>query len=175
MPGCWRSIGRVKMCNRGNTEHMRLVNICTGKVTKTQSWRRKRSCLHTFTEVLMESLMVWCMRTCYCSRHKINSPVLKCRRILMKMDQCYSFTDSHTQCTAQPIPCIASLSIATAVWHGHRRRRSPRHLETTMVSGEERGRDTKGREGKEEGDGESKRNGHGDKENEGQKEEEDHK
>lgn len=63
--------------------------------------------------------------------------MLKAHHLLMKMDQCYSFTDKHT---AQPVSCVVPLHLQAVA------RIRPWHLET-RVSGGERGRD-KGREKK---------------------------
>lgn len=88
----------------------------------------------------------------------------------MKMDQCYSFTDSHTQCTAQPISCVVSLHIAAAFTHSSG--------DKSLASGDHgQWRRTRKRQregGKKTGDGELKRNRHRDKENEKEREK-DHK
>ncbi len=100
--------GRSWDVHQGSTERKRPVNICS-RSTSVLLWTTtlKSNNVH-FDGLLHEEVS---------ALDKRQLLMLKSYRLLMKMDQCYSFADNRTQCTAQPISCVVSLHIATAFRH----------------------------------------------------------
>ena len=147
MPGCCRRMGGVKMCTM---EAVSTGGWWTSAPRRPKPQRgflyllQNRSVALSTTRLKsnnkqFDGLVVHKEECLLLTEGKLLA--LKSHSFLMKMDQCYSFTDNRTQCTAQPISCAVSLNIATALTSMVRV--SPWHLEI-MVSGGERGR-AKGR------------------------------